>query len=228
MISTSSPFVACTEVSKSYADGDQAVGAISELSMEAHAGQVTAIVGPSGSGKTTLLHLIGGVEHLDSGLIIAAGVDLGELSSSEQTAFRARNVSFVFADLNLLPVLSIYENISLGLALLRLGQPDAHRRAMSALDLVDLADRAHRLPATLSSGERQRVAIARALARESTLVIADEPTAHLDHDLALQITNLLRSLAADHGSCVLMATHDRTVAEGADQILRLEDGRRID
>jgi len=86
--STSSPFVACTEVSKSYADGDQAVGAISELSMEAHAGQVTAIVGPSGSGKTTLLHLIGGVEHVDSGSIIAAGVDLGELSSSEQTAFR--------------------------------------------------------------------------------------------------------------------------------------------
>ncbi|MEE8440455.1 MAG: ABC transporter ATP-binding protein [Spirochaetia bacterium] len=222
------PLVACFEVSKSYADGDQAVVAISELSMEARAGQMTAVVGPSGSGKTTLLHLIGGIEHADSGSIIAAGADLGELSSSEQTAFRAQNVSFVFADMNLLPVLSVYENISLGLALLRLSARDVDRRAMSALDLVGLADRAHRLPATLSSGERQRVAVARALARESTLVIADEPTAHLDHDLALQITNLFRSLAGDHGSCVLMATHDRAVAEEADQILLLEDGRRID
>ncbi len=226
MSSLSSPLVACTDVSKSYADGDQAIVAIGEVSMEAHAGQVTAVVGPSGSGKTTLLHLIGGVEHADSGSIVAAGVDLGELSSSEQTAFRAQHVSFVFADLNLLPVLSIYENISLGLTLLRLAEPEAHRRAMSALDLVGLADRAHRLPATLSSGERQRVAVARALARESTLVIADEPTAHLDHDLALEITALLRRLAADHGSCVLMATHDRAVADEADQVLRLEDGRR--
>ena len=227
MSPASSPFVACTEASKSYADGDQAVIAISELSMEAHAGQVTAVVGPSGSGKTTLLHLIGGVEHADSGSIVVAGAALGELSSSEQTAFRAQNVSFVFADLNLLPVLSVYENISLGLTLLRLAEPEAHQRTMSALDLVGLADRAHRLPATLSSGERQRVAVARALARKSTLVIADEPTAHLDHDLALGITGLLRCLAADHGACVLMATHDRAVADEADQILRLEDGRRI-
>ncbi len=226
MSPVSSPFVVCTEVSKSYSDGDQAVVAVSELSMEAHAGQVTAVVGPSGSGKTTLLHLIGGVEHADSGSIVAAGVDLGELNSSEQTAFRAQTVSFVFADLNLLPVLSVYENISLGLTLLRLAEPEAHRRTMSALDLVGLTDRAHRLPATLSSGERQRVAVARALARESTLVIADEPTAHLDHDLALGITALLRRLVADHGSCVLMATHDRAVADEADQILRLEDGRR--
>jgi len=127
-----SPFVICTEVSKSYTDGDQKVVAVSELSMEARAGEVTALIGPSGSGKTTLLHMIGGVEHADSGSIVAAGVDLGELNSSEQTAFRAQNVSFVFADLNLLPVLSVYENISLGLALLRLAEPEAHRRAMAA------------------------------------------------------------------------------------------------
>jgi putative ABC transport system ATP-binding protein len=196
--------------------------------MEADAGQLTAIVGPSGSGKTTLLHMIGGVEHADSGSIVAAGADLGELSSSEQTVFRAQSVSFVFADLNLLPVLSIYENISLGLALLRLAGPEAHRRTMSALDLVGLADRAHRLPATLSSGERQRAAVAKALARESPLVIADEPTAHLDHDLALEITDLLRRLAVDHDSCILIATHDRAVADEADEVLRLKDGRRVD
>lgn len=228
MSPAASPLVACTEVSKSYADGDQSVIAISELSMEAHAGQLTAIVGPSGSGKTTLLHMIGGVEHADSGSIVAAGADLGELSSSEQTVFRAQRVSFVFADLNLLPVLSIYENITLGLALLRLAGPEAHRRTMSALDLVGLADRAHRLPATLSSGERQRAAVAKALARESPLVIADEPTAHLDHDLALEITDLLRRLAVDHNSCILIATHDRAVADEADEVLRLKDGRRDD
>jgi putative ABC transport system ATP-binding protein len=222
-----SPLVTCTEVNKSYADGDRSVAAISELSMEARPGEVTAVVGPSGSGKTTLLHMIGGVEHADSGTVVAAGVTLDSLSRSELTSFRAQHVSFVFSDLNLLPVLSVYENVSLGLTLLRLAEPVKHRRAMAALDLVGLADRAHRLPATLSSGERQRVAIARALARESTLVIADEPTAHLDHDLALQITNLLKCLATEHNSCVLMATHDRAVAGKADRILYLEDGRRV-
>jgi len=146
----SSPFVICTDASKSYADGDQKVAAVSELSMEARAGEVTALIGPSGSGKTTLLHLIGGVEHADSGSIVAAGVDLGELSSSEQTAFRAQSVSFIFADLNLLPVLSVYENISLGLALLRLAEPEAHRRAMAARIRAGHSRRTDRPPGSRS------------------------------------------------------------------------------
>jgi putative ABC transport system ATP-binding protein len=224
---TKSPLVVCTEVNKSYADGDSSVAAICELSMDARAGEVTAVVGPSGSGKTTLLHMIGGVEHADSGTVVAAGIALDALSRSELTSFRAQHVSFIFADLNLLPVLSVYENISLGLSLLRLAEPENHRRAMEALELVGLADRAHRLPATLSSGERQRVAVARALARNSTLVIADEPTAHLDHDLALQITDMLKNLATTQNTCVLMATHDRAVAGKADRILSLEDGRQV-
>ena len=227
MTRTDSPLVTCTDVSKSYADGKQRVAAISDLSVQVFGGKVTALVGPSGSGKTTLLHLIGGVEHADSGTIIAAGSRLDALSRSELTEFRAAHVSFIFADLNLLPVLSAYENITLGIELLRLPEPEKHRRTMAALELVGLSDRAHSRPADLSSGERQRVAVARALAREATLVIADEPTAHLDHDLALQVTCLLKDLATTLGSCVLIATHDSAVAAEADRVIRLEDGRAV-
>lgn len=224
---TRSPVV-CVEVSKAYADGAETIKAISDLSLEADAGKVTALCGPSGSGKTTLLHLIGGVEPADSGSVVVAGVDLTSLSNLEMTSFRALQVSFVFADLNLIPVLSILENVNLGLLLLKLPAPETHRRAMAALEHVGLADRAHRLPRTLSSGERQRVAIARALARRSPLVIADEPTAHLDRELADAMGVLLRDLATTAGSAVLMATHDTAVADKADRIIRLQDGRRTD
>jgi len=227
MIGASDRTVSCSDISKSYPDGGNIVAAISELSMEADAGTVTAVVGPSGSGKTTLLHMIGAVEHPDSGSIRVAGIGLNDLSGEEQAEFRAQHVSFVFADLNLLPVLSLYENIMLGLHLLHLPMPEMHHRATAALELVQLADLAHRLPAALSSGERQRAALARAVARASSLIIADEPTAHLDHAFAMQIATLLKRLATDNGTCVILATHDQAVAAAADQILRLEDGRLV-
>lgn len=220
--------VTCTDVSKRYADGAKQVSAVRDVSLETREAEMVAVVGPSGSGKTTLLHLLGGIERPDDGSVVAAGAELSDLNGSELAAFRAHNVSFVFAHLNLLPVLSLYENITLALGVLPLSPAEAHGRAMQALDAVGLADLAHRMPDALSSGERQRGAIARALARDSAIVIADEPTAHLDHDRAVAITTLLRHVADHAGASVIIATHDQTVADFADRVIRLEDGRRVD
>jgi ABC-type lipoprotein export system ATPase subunit len=227
-VNSESAFVRCVDIDKSYSDGESAVAALTGVSLSAGAGQVTAVVGPSGSGKSTLLHLIGGVERADSGAVHCAGDDLGSMSSAERTEFRASTVSFVFADFNLLPILTAYENVMLGLALLQIPVPEQHHLATSAFERVGLGDQMHRLPRSLSSGERQRVAIARALARKSPIVVADEPTAHLDHGMALEIVSLLGELAGEQGSCVILATHDRTVAEQAHQIVRLQDGRRVE
>ncbi len=224
----SQPELVCSEVTKAYRDGDEIVYAVHEVSLSANAGNVVAVTGPSGSGKTTLLHLLGGITHPDSGSIVAGGVDLHRLSTTEEAEFRALKVSFIFSAGNLLPVLTIAENLAIGLSLLRLSTVEIHVRTMTALKRVGLAEKAHRLPEQLSSGERQRVAIARALARGSSIIIADEPTAHLDHELTEVITNLLRNAARDDGACVLVATHDAAVAAAADFRAVLVDGRRVE
>lgn len=216
--------IRCTGVSKSYADGNSTVVALSEVELTGHAGEVVAVVGPSGSGKTTLLHVVGGIVHPDSGSVNVSGRELDELSTRELAEFRAQTVSFVLADRNLLSVLTAYENVMLGLSLLPLSEPEKHRRATDAFDLVGLTGREHTLPSGLSSGERQRTAIARALARRTPIVVADEPTAHLDHRAADGITTLLGGLADEVSCCIVMATHDLSVVDVAHTVVRLHDG----
>ena len=222
------PLITFSGVTKSYADGERTVRALREVSFDACRGTVTAVAGPSGSGKTTLLHLAGGVEHPDAGTVMISRTDVGELSRVEQAGFRARHVSFVFSEGNLLPFLTVAENVAIGLSLLELSAPEAYARTVASLERVGLADKAHRLPAALSSGERQRVAVARAVARGVAIVLADEPTAHLDHELAAQIIALLAQMADRDGACVLLATHDPLVAAAADSIIRLADGSRTE
>lgn len=222
------PAFVCTDVGKRYADGETTVEALCDVSLTGHLGQVIAVVGPSGSGKTTLLHLIGGSDYADSGSVFAAGIPLESLSTSERADFRASFVSQLFSDSNLLPVLTAYENVMLGLSLLRLPEPEKHHRATEALERVGLKERQHRRPSALSSGERQRTAVARALARRAPIVIADEPTAHLDHELAAEITRLLVDLSHDVPSCIVVATHDAAVADFADRVVRLRDGRLLE
>lgn len=217
----------CSRVEKIYTDGETQIVALTDLDLGGHAGEMIAVVGPSGSGKSTLLHLVGGLDSPDAGSVRAAGYDLQELSATERTEFRAGTVSFVFSDNNLLPILTAHENVMLGLSLLPLSEPEKHARATAALAQVGLSDRAHANPGSLSSGERQCAAVARAIARRSPLVIADEPTAHLDHEAAAAITSLLSALSREVPCCVLLATHDETVASASDRVVRLLDGRRV-
>ncbi|TFH05086.1 MAG: ATP-binding cassette domain-containing protein [Spirochaetales bacterium] len=220
------PLIVCTGVTRRYLDGETEVSAVDDFSATFHRGQFSAITGPSGSGKTTLLNLISAVDYSDDGSVVIGERDLGSLGSAEQAEARATTVSVVFSEHNLLPMMSLYENLSLSLSLLRLPEAETDRRIKAALDAVGIVDLIHRAPGRISSGQRARASLARAIAMNTPALVADEPTAHLDQDTAAEVGALLRDLAETRGVCVVIATHDRTVASLAHQIIRLKDGRQ--
>jgi len=208
-------------VSKSY--GTQVV--LNSASASIAPGEFIAVIGRSGSGKSTLLKLIGGLSSADSGSIRHGPHDLAQMSESELTLFRRRSLGFVFQFFNLVPTLSVSENVQLPLALNRMAKPDALRRSADLLDRLGLSACADRLPDQLSGGEQQRVAIARALAHEPGLVITDEPTGNLDIDTADEVLSLLIESCREHRATLIMATHSRDAAERADRVLRIVNGR---
>jgi putative ABC transport system ATP-binding protein len=184
-----------------------------------------AVIGRSGSGKSTLLKLIGGLSSPDSGSIRHGPHDLARMNEAERTLFRRRELGFVFQFFNLVPTLTVRENVELPLALNRVARADAGRRALALLDRLGLAACVDRLPDELSGGEQQRVAIARALAHEPSLVITDEPTGNLDADTAGEVLDLLIESCRDHAATLIMATHSRDAAARADRVLRIVNGR---
>jgi putative ABC transport system ATP-binding protein len=188
-------------------------------------GEFVAVVGRSGSGKSTLLKLIGALSLPDSGSIRMGTHDLARMGETERTLFRRRELGFVFQFFNLVPTLTVRENILLPLALNRIPRAQAASRAGDLLGRLGLAACADRLPDQLSGGEQQRVAIARALAHEPRLVVTDEPTGNLDKDTADEVLDLLVSSCREHGATLIMATHNREAAVRADRILRIADGR---
>jgi putative ABC transport system ATP-binding protein len=188
-------------------------------------GEFVAVIGRSGSGKSTLLKLIGGLATPDSGSIRHGEQDLAGMSERELTAFRRRKLGFVFQFFNLVPTLSVSENIELPLALNRVAKLKARQRAAELLERLGLSNCADRLPDQLSGGEQQRVAIARALAHEPGLVITDEPTGNLDLDTAEEVLSLLIESCRDHKATLIMATHSREAAARADRVLRIVNGR---
>jgi putative ABC transport system ATP-binding protein len=181
-------------------------------------------MGPSGSGKTTLLNLIGGLDTPTGGSIAVDGHRIDDMSSGELTAWRAATVGFVFQFYNLLPVLSAQRNVELPLLLTHLGAAERRKRALIALTLVGLQDRARHKPRELSGGQEQRVAIARAIVSDPTLLVCDEPTGDLDRATAHEIMLLLQMLNRDHGKTVVMVTHDPKAAEYAQRQLHLDKG----
>jgi putative ABC transport system ATP-binding protein len=187
-------------------------------------GDFVALMGPSGSGKTTLLYLIGGLDTPTTGSITVDGQRIDQLSSGELSRWRAANVGFVFQFYNLLPVLSAQRNVELPLLLTRLGAAERRRRAMIALTLVGLRDRARHRPKELSGGQEQRVAIARAIVSDPTLLVCDEPTGDLDRATAHEILTLLQMLNREHGKTIVMVTHDPKAAEYARRRLQLDKG----
>jgi putative ABC transport system ATP-binding protein len=188
-------------------------------------GQFVAVVGRSGSGKSTLLKLIGGLSQADSGSIRHGEHELSHMTERELTRFRRRELGFVFQFFNLVPTLTVRENIALPLALNQVSGSRAADRIATLLGQLGLGDCPDRLPDQLSGGEQQRVAIARALAHEPALVITDEPTGNLDVDTADEVLDLLVRSCRDHAATLIMATHSRDAAARADRILRIVDGK---
>jgi putative ABC transport system ATP-binding protein len=213
--------VVVEHVRKVFEDGR--IPALEDVSLRLEPGEFTALTGPSGSGKSTLLNLIGALDRPDSGTI---AVDGEALAGDDATGYRASTVGFVFQFHNLIPVLSAVENVQVPM-MGRRGREERAQRAAALLGEVGLAGRASSFPPTLSGGERQRVAIARALANDPRLLLADEPTGALDSETGAQIVALLQRLRESRGMTILLVTNDRVVAEEADRVLELRDGRVI-
>jgi putative ABC transport system ATP-binding protein len=194
------------------------------LNLEVAQGEFLALMGPSGSGKTTLLNLIAGIDRATSGRVIVAGTDLGPLSEGELAKWRSRNVGFIFQFYNLIPVLNAVENVELPLLLTSLSKRERRERALTALNIVGLADRSKHYPRQLSGGQEQRVAIARAIVADPTFLLCDEPTGDLDRKSADEILNLLTTLCNEYHKTILMVTHDPAAADRAAATLHLNKG----
>ena len=215
-------------VTKRYETGSVSVTALRGIDLTIKRGEMVAIMGPSGCGKTTLLNCLSGLDEIDGGEVFIQGVALGSMSDTERTRYRARRMGFVFQFYNLLTVLSAVENVELPLLLSGLPAGETRRRALAALSLVGLADRAHHAPAELSGGERQRTTIARALVNQPAIVWADEPTGDLDSANADEIISLMRRLNQEQGITFAIVTHDIGVGRKADRIVRMMDGQIVE
>ncbi len=195
------------------------------IDLDIERGESVAIRGRSGSGKSTLLNLIGGIDAPDAGEVIVDSVNLTAMSERERTLFRRRHIGFVYQAFNLIPTLSVSDNIRLVLELNGVKGSEAAARISTVLDAVGLDGRADSYPDVLSGGEQQRVAIARALSHEPSVLVADEPTGNLDDATAGRITGLLSDIVREHGTTLVMATHSLRVASTCDRVIDLHNGR---
>ena len=225
---TGEAIVEATRVEKTYDTGRVQVQALRAVSFAVNRGEMVAIMGPSGSGKTTLLNCLSGLDRIDGGEVAIEGVPLSAMSDEERTDYRAKRMGFVFQFYNLMPVLTSVENVELPLLVARVPAKEARRKALEALDLVGLRDRASHVPDELSGGQRQRVTIARALVNEPAIVWADEPTGDLDSENAEEVVELMRRLNIERGLTFLIVTHDIGVGRSTDRIVRMVDGEIVD
>ncbi|MGE3840979.1 MAG: ABC transporter ATP-binding protein [Vicinamibacterales bacterium] len=212
------------QVKKVYTRDSQEIVVLDGISLEVPSGEFVALMGPSGSGKTTLLNLVAGIDRATSGRVVVAGTDLGALSESALARWRSRHVGFIFQFYNLIPVLSAVENVELPLLLTRLSKRQRRERALIALQVVGLADRAKHYPRQLSGGQEQRVAIARAIVTDPTVIVADEPTGDLDARSAEDILSLLETLNREFQKTIVMVTHDPRAAARAHSQKHLDKG----
>lgn len=208
---------------KYYGDGDLQVKALDGVDLRIEEGEFVAVVGTSGSGKSTLLHMLGGLDYATSGTVTVAGRKIFELNEKELTIFRRRQIGFIFQNYNLVPILSIYENIVLPLEL------DGRRVDKGFMKKIvrtlGLENRLSDLPGQLSGGQQQRVAIARALASKPAIILADEPTGNLDSKTSQDVLGLMKVTSQRFSQTIVMITHNEEIAQLADRIIRIEDGR---
>ena len=222
------PFIQIANVSKSYSEGEKRHYVLREAKLAAKQGEFIALLGASGSGKSTLLNLLSGIDEADSGAIWLDGKNLIAMNEAERTLFRREHIGFIFQFFNLLPTLTVIENVSLPLELAGAAPGAARSKASDLLNAVSLDGRQNSFPDRLSGGEQQRVAIARALVHDPLLVLADEPTGNLDEDTGAQIMNLLERLTRRAHKNLIMATHNMVNARRADRILHLHEGKLVE
>jgi putative ABC transport system ATP-binding protein len=215
------------QVVKTYDTGTSKLQALKGVDFAVARGEMVGVMGPSGCGKTTLLNCLSGLDEIDSGHILLEGQDLAGLSDRKRTDYRARRMGFVFQVYNLLPVLSAVENVELPLLVSGIKPKVAREKAMTALETVGLTQWASHRPAELSGGQRQRVTIARALVNEPAIIWADEPTGALDSKTAVEIMTLMRELNERNGLTFVLVTHDSSVGDMCDRIVRMRDGQIV-
>lgn len=219
------PIVQTEHLSKVYRSGDVAVQALDDVDFSVQPGSFTAIIGKSGCGKSTLLHLLGGLDTPTSGEVIVDGNDLHTMNRTQLALFRRRRVGFIFQQFNLIPDLTVYDNVIFPLALDGTAIDDAFIATL--LERLHLADKRDAMPAQLSGGEQQRVAIARALAIRPALILADEPTGSLDTQTSHEVLGLMKVLAEQLRQTLIVVTHDMDIAQLADCIVEMRDGRIV-
>lgn len=221
------PILQIHGLSKHFEEGGQSRLVLDNVNLEIMAGEFFVLLGKSGSGKSTLLNLISGIDHADAGQIIIGTTDIMALSERQLTLFRRDQIGIVFQFFNLIPTLTVLENITLPDELRGESRRTAEKRGRALLDRVGLSNRADTFPDKLSGGEQQRIAIARALAHEPALVLADEPTGNLDEDTGRNVLNLLLELTRDAGKTLVMATHNPEIVPLADRVCRIHEGKLV-
>ena len=220
------PLVSATQLVKTYRAGEVDVLAVKGIDFTIEAKSFVAFVGPSGSGKSTLLNMIGCLDHPTGGKLTVMDVDVGTLDRRAAANFRGQHIGFVFQDFNLIPVLTVYENIEYPLIMVQdWPEPKRREQIMRLLDAVDMAGQASKRPDQISGGQKQRVAVARALSTNAQLVLADEPTANLDHDTAYRIIELMKKMRDELGTTFVFSTHDPKIMTAAEVVFTIEDGR---
>ena len=217
--------LAVDDLVKYYGTGENQVRAVDHTSLEIERGKFTAIVGRSGSGKSTLLHLIGGLDRPDEGKVWIEGKDIFALKDDRLAAFRRKKIGFIFQDYNLIPSLNVWENIVLPLGLDN--RKVKREDVQEVLEKIGLTDKEETMPNALSGGQKQRTAIARALVTRPAIILADEPTGNLDSQTELEVMSLMKSCVTDFGQTLIMITHDEMIAQMADRVIEIADGKVV-
>ena len=213
-------------VSKIYKMGELDLEVIKDLNLSIGSGEFIAIIGPSGSGKSTVLNILGGLDIPTSGEVVVDGINITNLNTTELAHFRGEKIGFIFQSFNLIPVLSVYENIEYPLIMIQhLPPKERKKRVMEVLKEVDMLDQKEKYPDQISGGQKQRVAIARALVTNPKIVFADEPTANLDSKTAHRIIELMHKIKQDYNTTFVFATHDEKIVSSAERLITLVDGQ---
>ena len=224
--SAGKPFIYIRNIEKTYFTGDLPYLALKDISLTIDDGKITVILGPSGSGKSTLMNILGGIDYCDNGVINVDSEDISMMNSAQLTNYRMKKVGFVFQFYNLIPNLTVYENVELPLVYLNIKPTERNRQVKEVLEKVNMLHRANHLPQQLSGGQQQRVAIARAVVTNARLLLADEPTGNLDSTNGVEVMELLSTLNKQ-GTTIIIVTHSQRDAAYAHRIIRLLDGKII-
>lgn len=217
--------ISCEGISKIYIMGEVEIKALKNISLEINESQFVSFIGPSGSGKTTMLNLFGVLDKPTSGTLKVINTDISKLNYKERAKFRGEHLGFIFQNFNLIPVLTVYENVEYPLVMVKsLPQKERREKVLNLLDAVGMLDQKDKLISQISGGQKQRAAIARALTTDPKIVLADEPTANLDHESAFKVMSLMKKLSHEIGTTFIFSTHDPKIVKEVDITYTIEDG----